>query len=248
MGIKYTGKYTQAFLSDKKMKANSIEADFFNKKIEVKPNEALYIYSFKGNKMLFTKGFEAVLNKKDNDISIVDLNSMHTPHFEEFMYEFNDRLLLFLYNNNENIETFSSNVIIKIKGVDTALMLNTKVYKTDENGNLISIIGRNTLDKKLNTTDVIQYSLIGDFKEDFLDTINNDLNFTRCISLFNIKIISLFEEGKQSNEVSKILNISEEKINTNIEKLLKRFELLNLNELIEFSKSNCLIPSQFDNY
>lgn len=247
MTVEYTGKYTQAFLSDKISKDSS-NTDFYKERIEVKNNEAVYVYSFKGNKMVFTKGFEKITNKKDDEISILELNNLFSPHFENFINEYHDRILLFLHTNNEKNETFSSHVIIKINNFDYPVILNIKVFETDDNGNLISIIGTTTIEKRLKTSDIVQYGFKGDFNPEFVEEINNDLEFNQCVSSFNIKIIELLELKKSYTDISNKLNISEEKIKNNLNKLLKRFELKNIKELIEFAKNNYLIPNQFDKY
>ena len=146
MSVQYNGKYTQAFLSDAKIKKDSIENKLLDELIKVEEDEVVWIYSLKGNKLLFAKGFE-ILNLKDEDITSNYLNSMFTQYFQEFINEYNDRILLFLYTNT--IEYFSSSVIIKIKEIETSAILNIKIYQTDNNGNIISFIGRSKIDKDL---------------------------------------------------------------------------------------------------
>ena len=248
MKPKFTGKYTRAFLTDKKMKEESIEYDYYNNQIDLKDNEAAYVFSFKGNKLVFAKGFEKIFKVQKNNLSILDLNTLFTDYFESFINEYHDRLLLYLYNNNENIETFASHTIIKVKPIPQPILLTTKVFKTDDNGNLLSVIGMNTFDPDLKTTDVIQYSLSGDIKPDFMDNINQNLDFKMCISHYNIKIIEELEMKKSSSEIATQLNISEEKLATILNNLLVKFELKDNQELIEFAKKNYLIPNQFDKY
>lgn len=248
MGFKYTGKYTQAFLSDSTVRAESIETDYFNNIIDLKPNEAVYIYSFKGNKLLFVKGFEKLLNIKDEELSIIELNSHYTTDFKSFIDEYHDRLLLFLYNNNQNIESFSSHAILKVKDSDIPFMLNIKVHKTDNNGNLVSIIGRCTFDPNIRTSDIVQYSLKGDFDPDFLNTINNKLHYKKCISLENIKLIELLDSETKLEEISSKLELSEDSIKIKIDNLIEKFNLKNKAELISFAKDNHLIPNQFLNF
>ncbi|MEN8927505.1 MAG: hypothetical protein ABF240_01425, partial [Flavobacteriales bacterium] len=91
MDSKYTGKYTKAFLSDKKAKSQSIEYEYFNRTIEVKENEMVYIFSFNGNKLLFAKGYENILGISDSELDILQLNSLFTSYYERFVFEFHDR-------------------------------------------------------------------------------------------------------------------------------------------------------------
>lgn len=171
---------------------------------------------------------------------------MFTPYFQKFINEYHDRILLFLYTNN--IKSCSSSVIIKIKEIETPAMFNIKIYKTDDNGNLISFIGRSKLDKSLKTADIIQYSFQGDVENDFLEEMNQKLNFNNCISLYNIKLIELLEAKKEISEIAILLNTPVEKINQNLQGLYKRFSLTGESELVKFGKDNHLIPNQFDKY
>jgi hypothetical protein len=245
MSVQYNGKYTQAFLSDAKIKKDSIENKLLDELIKIEEDEVVWIYSLKGNKLLFAKGFE-ILNLKDEDITSNYLNSMFTQYFQEFINEYNDRILLFLYTNT--IEYFSSSVIIKIKEIETSAILNIKIYQTDNNGNIISFIGRSKIDNDLKTTDIVQYSFQGDVENEFLEEINQNLNFNNCISLENIKLIEFLEKKKENSEISNLLNIPIEKINQNLLRLYKRFNLKDENELVKFGKDNYLIPNQFDKY
>jgi hypothetical protein len=245
MSVQYNGKYTQAFLSDAKIKKDSIENKLLDELIKVEKDEVVWIYSLKGNKLLFVKGFE-ILNLKDEDFTSNNLNSMFTQYFQEFINEYHDRILLFLYTNI--IEYFSSSVIIKIKEIETSAILNIKIYQTDNNGNIISFIGRSKIDKDLKTTDIVQYSFKGDVENEFLEEINQNLNFNNCISLEDIKLIEFLEKKKENSEISNLLNIPIEKINQNFLMLYKKFDLKDENELVKFGKDNNLIPSQFDKY
>ena len=248
MAAKYTGKYTKAFLSDKKIKKESLEYDFFNNKISVQENEMACIFSFKGNKLLFCKGYDKFLGIPEEEMDLLRLNSIFTEFYEKFIYELHDRVLLFLYNNNTDLESFSSHIITHVEGIEAPVMIVMKVYSTDDNGNLVSIIGRNYIDKNLITSDVVQYAFHGDFNPEFKNKIDNDLDFTSCISYTNLRVLEALETGKKMAEISTMMNIEESQLNINIQKLLKRFELKDESELIEFAKAKKLIPNQFDNY
>ena len=94
----------------------------------------------------------------------------------------------------------------------------------------------------------VQYSFQGDVENEFLEEINQNLNFNNCISLENIKLIEFLEKKKENSEISNLLNIPIEKINQNLLRLYKRFNLKDENELVKFGKDNYLIPNQFDKY
>ena len=132
---KFSGDYTKAFLSKDRSKEGSKDTIYFDKTLEIAENEAVNVFSFKENKLLFAKGFEKLLGRELEEIDILQLNSLYDTVFKEFTNEYHDRMLLYLHTNNKNLESLSSTIIVKAQGIDTPFILNVKVYETDENGN-----------------------------------------------------------------------------------------------------------------
>ena len=243
---KYSGNYTKAFLSEKKSSDSSIEATFVDKTIHREKNEAVHIYSFKENKLIYAKGFKEILGLEENEINILNLNSLVTEVFKQFLNEYHDRALLYLYNNNENLDTLSSSVILKVFGLDYPLFLNIKVFKTDDNGNLISIIGRIKFAESLKTTEVVQYDLSGNFDKDFLFKMNHNLDFKSRISKTEITILENIEKELSITEIAKKHTIGVEELETIIENIHSRFGTKSNEELINFALKNHLLPNQFN--
>ncbi len=213
---KYTGNYTKAFLSTDVSPSDSIEHTYYNNLIEVGENEACYIYSFKENKLIFTKQIDALFGIPKESLNMVLLNSIFEKDFNLFFKEFHDRLLLYLYNNKDHIQSFSCSYITRIK--------------RHEN---------------LKTTKVIQYSLNGDFEEKFTNRINFGIDHSLCISEKNINLLEILESDKSLDKASETLSITKEEISRRISQLNDRYDLKSLDELLEFSKANFLIPNQF---
>lgn len=242
---KYTGNYTKAFLSTDVSPSNSIEHTYYNNLIEVGENEACYIYSFKENKLIFTKQIDALFGIPKESLNMVLLNSIFEKDFNLFFKEFHDRLLLYLYNNKDHIQSFSCSYITRIKKFKFPILVNLKFLKTDDSGNLVSIIGRIKRHENLKTTKVIQYSLNGDFEEKFTNRINFGIDHSLCISEKNINLLEILESDKSLDKASETLSITKEEISRRISQLNDRYDLKSLDELLEFSKANFLIPNQF---
>ncbi|MEN8839039.1 MAG: hypothetical protein ABF238_00870 [Flavobacteriales bacterium] len=244
----YTGKYTDAFLTEDVSSYDSHFDENFKKYLTLKENEAVYVYSFKENKLLFTKGFENVLEVESRAVNMQFLNSEYDELAKEFVNEYHDRALLYLYNNNHKLKTFSSSVVIKTKRVETPLLLNIQVLNTDSKGNLISIIGRVLRDPNLIYGDIIQYNLNGDLEGDFLFQMNHKLDFQKRISLREIKIIEDLEMDIPTEEIGKKIGYANHRIEEIIKLMLERFSVKTTKDLIEFAKNKQLIPNQFKNY
>lgn len=244
----YTGKYTDAFLTEDVSSYDSHFDENFKKYLTLKENEAVYVYSFKENKLLFTKGFENVLEVESRAVNMQFLNSEYDELAKEFVNEYHDRALLYLYNNNHKLKTFSSSVVIKTNRVETPLLLNIQVLNTDSKGNLISIIGRVLRDPNLIYGDIIQYNLNGDLEGDFLFQMNHKLDFQKRISLREIKIIEDLEMDIPTEEIGKKIGYANHRIEEIIKLMLERFSVKTTKDLIEFAKNKQLIPNQFKNY
>ncbi len=243
---KYTGKYTDAFLSEDVSDYSSILKKNLDKRLEIKNNEAVYIYSFKEKKMIFSQGFESVLNKKDDEINLKVLNSEYDELSKIFVNEYHDRALLYLHQNNLKLTSFSSRVIVKCLGIKEPLSLKIQVFKTNKKGNLDSIIGRVIKNKNLRYSDIIQYSFDGDFEEEFLFQMNHQLDFDLCISSKEIKIIELIKSLKTHQEIGRSIQYPTQKINDVIQILLLRFSLKSESDLVKFAERKMLIPNQFE--
>ncbi len=241
---KFSGNYTKAFLSKKVSSADSAEQLHYDKTIDIKENEATYIYSFKENKLVFSKGLESLHNIKSEEINIFFIRNLIAEHFLNFSNEYHDRLLLHIYNN-KNIENFSTNIILNYNTFDTPVLLNIKVFETDDNGNLLSVISKAIKSEKLKTTKVVQYSLNGSFQEEFNNEINFNLDHKLCISEKNIELIELLEKGKSVEDIATLLSVPVDSIMVRISNLFKRFDVTNNKDLIQFAKTNFLIPNQF---
>lgn len=245
---KYTGKYTDAFLTEDVSNYNSNLGENFNKYLTIKENEAVYVYRFKENKMLFAKGFENVLNKKNDEINMKILNTEYDELSKSFVSEYHDRALLYLYNHNSKLKSFSSSIVVKSARVKDPLLVNIQVMNTDSKGNLVAIIGRIYKDKNLRYNEIIQYSLNGQFEGDFLFQMNHKLDFDSRISLREIKIIEGLKNQISHKEIGKNIGYPGHRISEVIQLLFKRFKVKSEEELIAFAENKELIPNQFSSY
>lgn len=242
---KYTGEYVKAFLSKDAFIPDPQGNPILSGKYEPNKNETVYIYSFKENKLLFAKGFDKVYGIESHELNAQKLNSLYTPHFKNFIDEYFDRILLYLRNNNQNLNTFSISTIIKVNHFDKPVLLIIRVFDTDENGNLISVIGRSFRGLPIQSTNIVQYFLEGEGNANFMEKINHHLDFKDCISRKDIELIEELTMNSTIEQTSENLNLSPEHIEFYTNNLLSRFKLNSVPELIEFAKNNHLIPNQF---
>ncbi|MGB1041645.1 MAG: hypothetical protein ACPGVD_12280, partial [Flavobacteriales bacterium] len=161
----FSGDYLNAFLSDAYFQEDPEQVKTLDKKIKVKKNELAYVYSFKESKLLYLKGFDTVLGINHADLNIKKIHSLFRENYVEFFKEFHDRVLLYFHNNNNSIESIGCNALVLLKDIDTPINHSVRVFETDDNGNLVSVIIRMKLNESLNIGDIIQYSITGEIHE-----------------------------------------------------------------------------------
>lgn len=244
---KFKGDYTKAFLSENPLDKDVAKTKFLGEEFVTKPNEAVYVYSFKEGKMLFAKGLEEFTGIKDEEVNIIQLNSFSDNSYSDFLNEFHDRVLFYLNHHNDNLESISIHVIREIPAHDFPIMSILKVFETDDNGNLVSILGKIIKDNSLKTSEVIQYAFSGIVDDKFEKEINH-LDYELSISIKNISILELLDKGFSYEEIADDLGIPTMEITERLSELLTRFKLDSEEDLLKFGKKKLFIPNQFKNY
>ena len=241
----FSGDYLNAFLSDAYFKEDTESIKINDKKIKVSKNELAYVYSFKEGKLTYLKGFDTILGLNHTDINIKKIHFLFRENYIEFFKEFHDRVLLYFHNNNNNIESIGCNALVLLKNIETPVNHSVRVFETDNNGNLVSVIIRMKLNEKLKIGDIIQYCITGEIHEKALKEEKYFLNYKKCISKREAEIIESFIDKEKSNKIFSKVLLKPEEFVVVLENLIIRFGLQTKAELIEFAKENYLIPSQF---
>ncbi|HET7897922.1 MAG TPA: hypothetical protein VFL47_09640, partial [Flavisolibacter sp.] len=83
------GDYSRSFITDIPADLNSDEAGQFKKSILRFPGEAVYIYSFKQNRMIYADGWEEVLGYRDDEINMLSIVMSTAPEYAPFSHELN---------------------------------------------------------------------------------------------------------------------------------------------------------------
>ena len=117
--------------------------------------------------MLFVSGFKELMNIENGYISMAYLNELYEDHTKQFINEYHDKTLHYLYTHNYNLASLSSSLILKIPVKDCLMLSNVKVYSNDDKGNLTAIIGHLKMDESLRNSKIVQYNLCGEGNKDF---------------------------------------------------------------------------------
>src|SRR5687768_18509157 len=107
------GDYSRNFITDVPADLKSEQALFFEQTIPRFAEEAIYIYSFKENRMIFASGWEEVVGYKDDEINMLAIVNMSAPEFAPFSHDLNDKALKFIHNKSKDLEKYSFTIELK---------------------------------------------------------------------------------------------------------------------------------------
>src|SRR3954467_14320655 len=108
------GSYSRGFITDIPADLSSPQANYFRQTLPKFPEEGIYIYSFKENRMLYADGWEEVVGYKDQEITMLGVVNMTAPSFTSFVNELNDKALMFIHNKCTDLEKYSFTIELKI--------------------------------------------------------------------------------------------------------------------------------------
>lgn len=206
-------------------------------------NQAVYIYSFKENRMLYASGWENVLGYKDSEITMLTIVSVTTPRFLQFSGELNDKAMQFLATQNEHLETYSFTLELEKfhkNGSTVPLFSRVAVHKAN-NGKVEEIIGYSEVIKTLKLGNVMQYAAYGAKANQFEAALNEKLFNYYAISKKEKEALELAARGYAFKEIALELKVSSSAIEKRILPMYKRFKVKSLPHLIGFCYQNNIL-------
>lgn len=238
------GDYSRNFITDIPADLDAEDAKYFKQTIPRFPDEAIYIYSFKQNRMIFASGWEEVVGYKDNEINMLAIVNMSAPEFAPFSHDLNDKALKFIHGKSKNLEQYSFTIELKKihkNGSLVPMIVRVGVFSS-ENGKITSIIGRFQINRSLIFGKVMRYAAYGPEKEKFEEELNKILFYHLAISNKEKEAISLVAKGYSFKEIAHELNVSHSAIEKRIIPLYKRFDVKSLTHLVSFAYDNNILP------
>jgi DNA-binding CsgD family transcriptional regulator len=238
------GKYSKSYITDIPPDLNSAEAQNYKNTIPLFPEEAVYIYSFKLNKMIYASGWGELLGYSDDEINMLTITNITTPKYAAFSNELNDKALMFIRSKTEDLEKYSFTIELKKlhqNGTQVPIISKVGVYRA-ENGKVIEIIGRSQINRSIKFGKVMRYAAYGPDKSEFEETINKYLFGYCVISIKEKEVLELVSKGYGYKEIADQFQVSESAIQKRIHPLYKRFDVKSLAHLIRFAYENHILP------
>jgi DNA-binding CsgD family transcriptional regulator len=238
------GKYSQSLITDIPADLNSPQAQHYRATIRRFPEEAVYIYSFKENRMVYADGWEEILGYKDAEVTMMTIVNITSPEYAPFSHELNDKALMFIQSRTKHLEEYSFTIELKKmhkNGFHVPLIVKVGVFSS-ENGSMTAIIGRSQVNHSLKFGSVMRYAAYGPDKSKFEEELNKQLFRYHAISGKEKEALAMVARGYSLKEVAGMLDVSQSAIEKRIFPMYKRFDVKNLTHLISFAYDNHILP------
>jgi DNA-binding CsgD family transcriptional regulator len=238
------GDYSKSQISDVSADTSSLVSKKFSETLNQFPDEAIYVYSFKENKMLYANGWEPILGYKDAEISMLKLVMSTVPEYAPFVNDLNDKALQFARKQKKDYKKYSFTLELKKMhklGHEVPLIWRVSVLNF-EGDQMTEIIGRAEVNKSINLGKVMRYAAYGPEKSKFEEKLNEELFHHFAISRKEKEAISLLAKGLTYKEIAKEFNVSNSAIEKRILPLFKRFNVKSSAHLISFAYENHILP------
>lgn len=231
-------------ITDTPVDLSSEETTHYKQTIQRLPEEAIYSYSFKENRLLYADGWEEILGYKDDEIGLLTIVNSTSPDYALFSYELNDKALKFIFSKSEDLEKYSFQIKLKkTHKNDTHIPLIVKVgVFRAENGRMTEMISRNQVNHSISLGHVMRYAIYGPEKSEFEEELNKELFQHYAISEKEKEALALVAKGFAFKEIANHFKISQSAVEKKILPLYKRFNVKSLSHLITFAYDNHILP------
>lgn len=243
MDLENLGSHTKTLITDIPVNQQDETYKRYKDTLPSFPNQAVYIYSFKENRMVYAQGWEEILGYKDNEITMVTIVTITTPRFLKFSAELNDKAMMFLATQEEDLEKYSFTLELEKfhkDGTIVPLFSRVGIHKAT-NGQIEEIIGYSEVIKTLKLGDVMQYAAYGPNVDEFEGALNKELFQHYAISKKEREALQLAAKGYAFKEIADQLGVSQSAIEKRLIPLYKRFNVKSLPHLIGFAYQNNIL-------
>ncbi len=237
------GAYTRVRVSDTPIDYNDPIYEEYKNKVTNFIGQAVYIYSFEKNKILYASGWEDLLGYKDEEITLFKIVSITSKRHSNFSNELNDKALKFLLNIKKDLVKYSFTIEVeKIhkNGNIIPIFSRVGVYKSHE-GNVLEVIGISEKIHSRKLGNIMQYAAYGPEISIFEETLNHQIFNELCISRKEKEALMLAAQGFAFKEIGNKLNVSQSAIEKRIIPMYKRFKVKSLPHLISFAYDNDIL-------
>jgi DNA-binding CsgD family transcriptional regulator len=238
------GDYSKSKITDNPADLETDLVKHLDNTLKRFPDEAIYIYSFEENRMIYARGWEKVLGYKDEEITMLKIVGSTTEEYAPFANELNDKALQFILKQTKDFDQYSFTIELKKhhkNGGEIPLIARVSVFES-KNGQMTSIIGRSEINRSINLGKVMRYAAFGPKKSKFEEELNKQLFKHFAISHKEKEALSMVAKGYTYKEIADLLGISQSAVEKRIQPLCKRFNVKSTAHLVGFAYENHILP------
>lgn len=239
-----SGDFSRSMITSVPADLTTAEAINHKQTLQRFPQEAIYIYSFQQNRMIYADGWEEILGYRDDEINMRTIVDITSPEYAPFANELNDKALMFILSKTEDLEKYSFMIELKKRhknGDAIPLIVRVGVFKT-VNKRVTEIIGRNQVNWSISLGSVMRYAAFGPEKAEFEEDLNKELFRHHAISNKEKEALSYIAEGYSLKEIANVLKVSQSAIEKRVIPLYKRFKVRSVSHLVRFAYENHILP------
>ena len=237
------GEFTRIRVSDIPYDSEDFIFEEYKSKVQSFIGQAVYIYSFEQNRMLYAAGWEDLLGYKSEEITLFKIVSLTSKRHFNFSNELNDKALQFLLATKKDLEKYSFTIEVEKthkNGDIIPLFSRVGVFKSKD-GQILEIIGISEKIHSRKLGNIMQYAAFGPKLSEFEESLNQQLFNELAISRKEIEVLELAAKGFTFKEIACELNVSQSAIEKRIYPLYKRFDVKSLAHLISFAHDNHIL-------
>jgi DNA-binding CsgD family transcriptional regulator len=237
------GKYTREIVSDIPFDSNDPEYQKCKEKVPQFTGQAIYVYSFVKNRMLYAHGWDEMLGYKDEEITLLKLIRLTSERHSNFSNEFTDKALQYIKNIKVDLDKYSFTIELeKIhkNGEIIPLFSRAGIHKS-KNGTILEIIGISERIHSRKLGNIMQYAAFGPITTLFEESLNEQLFNELGISRKEKEALELAAKGYAFKEIANKLKVSQSVIEKRIIPLYTRFNVKSLPHLISFAHDNHIL-------
>ncbi len=238
-------KYTKQQITTTPINPSDEQYQKFKRVIQRFPEEAVYVYSFKENRLIYADGWEETLGYKDSEIDLLTIMSKTDPLHAPFVFDLNDKALKFILLKKQDMLQYSYSFEarkIHKNGRLIPMQIKLGIFSVEENGAVKEAIGRFQVNRDLRFGKVIRYAAYGPEKNEFEEELNKSLFEHYAISNKEKEVLQQVARGLTIKEIASNLDLSKSGVEKRILPLYKRFNVNSLPHLISFSYENFILP------
>lgn len=218
--------------------------EHYRNSIPLFPNEAVYVYSFQQNRLLYAAGWDKTMGYNDDEITMHIIMQATDPAHAPFAFELNNKAVQFLMSPRKDLDQYSyffEGRKLHKDGSLVPMSIHIRVFST-KNDHVDEVIGRFQVNHSLRFGKVLRYGANGPRKNEFEEILNKELFQYSAISAKEKEALSMVSKGLSFKEIADHLDISTSAVEKRILPLYKRFDVKGLPHLISFAYENFILP------